>query len=128
MATQAFNALTGVSVGSNANLVIDADSNAYFANVSANFANLTGNVSANNFIGNGANINGNITANFYLGDGGYLSNIGAALTVRQYTTGSISNSIGNVSNLLFDTTTGFNVTSLGANTALISLGLSLIHI
>jgi len=124
MATQAFNALTGVSVGSNANLVIDADSNAYFANVSANFANLTGNVSANNFIGNGANINGNITANFYLGDGGYLSNIGAALTVSQYTTGSISNSIGNVSNLLFDTTTGFNVTSLGANTALISLGSS----
>jgi hypothetical protein len=124
MATQAFNALTGVSVGSNANLVIDANANAFFANVSANFANFTGNVSANNFIGNGANINGNITANFYFGDGGYLSNVGAALTVSQYTTGSLSNIVGNVSNLLFDTTTGFNVTDLGSNTALITLGSS----
>ena len=48
----------------------------------------------------------------------------SSLNVSQYTTGSISNTIGNVSNLLFDTTTGFNVTSLGANTALISLGSS----
>lgn len=108
MATQAFNALTGVSVGSNANVVIDANSNAFLANVSANFANFSGNVSAN----------------FFLGDGGHLSNIGAALTVSQYTTGSLSNIVGNVSNLLFDTTTGFNVTDLGSNTALITLGSS----
>ena len=124
MATQAFNALTGVSVGSNANVVIDANSNAFLANVSANFANFTGNVSANHFIGNGANITGNVNATYYLGDGGYLSNIGAALTVSQYTTGSLSNTVSNVSNLLFDTTTGIYVTNLGSNTALISLGSS----
>ena len=47
MATQnsAFNALTGVSVGSNANVVIDANSNAFLGNVDANFANFSGNVS-----------------------------------------------------------------------------------
>jgi len=125
MATQAFNALTGVSVGSNANIVIDANANAAFANVSGNFANFDGNVSANYFIGNGANINGNVSANFYFGDGGYLTNVsavGSSLLVSQYTTGTLSNTIANVSNLLFDTTTGFNVTDLGSNTALISLG------
>jgi hypothetical protein len=125
MATQAFNALTGVSVGSNANIVIDANANAVFANVSGNFANFDGNVSANYFIGNGANINGNVSANFYFGDGGYLTNVsavGSSLLVSQYTTGTLSNTIANVSNLLFDTTTGFNVTDLGSNTALISLG------
>ena len=125
MATQAFNALTGVSVGSNANVVIDANSNAFLANVSGNFANFDGNVSANYFIGNGANITGNVSATYFLGDGGYLTNVsavGSSLLVSQYTTGSLSNTIANVSNLLFDTTTGFNVTDLGSNTALISLG------
>ena len=110
MATQAFNADTGVSVGSSANLVIDANSNAFLANVSASFANFSGNVSTNGF---------------FIGDGGYLTNIsagGSSLLVSQYTTGTLSNTIANVSNLLFDTTTGFNVTDLGSNTALISLG------
>ena len=49
MATQAFNALTGVSVGSNANLVIDANSNATLANVSGNY-----------YTGNGATFAGNV--------------------------------------------------------------------
>ena len=105
MATQAFNALTGVSVGSNANLVIDANANAYFANVSGNFANLDGNVSANYFLGNGSQ----------------LSNL---LTVSQYTSGSYSNVVANVHGLTFDTTTGFSVTDLGGGNALIQLGSS----
>ena len=112
MATQAFNALTGVSVGSNANVVIDANRNANFANVSANFANFSGNVS---------------TDSFFIGDGGYLTNIsagGSSLNVSQYTTGTISNTVANVDNLLFDTTTGFSVTDLGGGNALIQLGSS----
>ena len=96
MATQtsAFNALTGVSVGGNANVVIDANSNANFANVVAN-----------NFSGNGSQ----------------LSNV---LTVSQYTTGSYSNVVANVHGLTFDTTTGFTVTDLGGGNALIQLGSS----
>ena len=47
MATQttAFNALTGVSVGSNANVVIDANTNATFGNISGSNATLSGNIS-----------------------------------------------------------------------------------
>ena len=105
MATQAFNADTGVSVGSTANLVIDANSNAFFANVSGNFANFDSNVSANHFLGNGSQ----------------LSNV---LTVSQYTTGSYSNVVSNVHGLTFDTTTGFSVTDLGGGNALIQLGSS----
>ena len=112
MATQAFNADTGVSVGSSASLVIDANRNANFANVSANLGNFSGNVSTNSF---------------FVGDGGYLTNIsagGSSLNVSQYTTGTISNIVSNVDNLLFDTTTGFSVTDLGNGDALIQLGSS----
>ena len=48
----------------------------------------------------------------------------SSLNVSQYTTGTLSNTVANVSNLWFDTTTGFNVTDLGSNTALITLGSS----
>ena len=112
MATQAFNADTGVSVGSSASLVIDANRNANFANVSANLGNFSGNVSTNSF---------------FVGDGGYLTNIssgGSSLNVSQYTTGTISNTVTSVANLLFDTTTGFSVTDLGSGNALIQLGSS----
>jgi len=114
MATQttAFNALTGVSVGSNANVVIDANTNATFENISANLANISGNVSTNSF---------------FLGDGGYLTNIssgGSSLNVSEYTTGNLSNTVANVGNLLFDTVTGFSVTDLGNGNALIQLGSS----
>ena len=100
MATQtsAFNALTGVSVGSNANVVIDANSNANFANVSANY---------------------------FTGNGSQLSNV---LTVSQYTAANgnvnYSNVVANVHGLTFDTTTGFTVTDLGGGNALIQLGSS----
>ena len=48
MATQAFNALTGVSVGSNANVVIDANQNANFANIDANNFIGSGNLTSSN--------------------------------------------------------------------------------
>ena len=105
MTLKAFNALAGISVGSDANIVIDTNGNANFANVGGNSANFTGNVSANYFLGNGAN----------------LSNV---LTVSQYTTGVYSNVIANAHGLAFDTTTGFSVTDLGNGNALIQLGSS----
>jgi len=73
----------------------------------------------------------------FVGDGVVASNVGNAVTitipggnvtnaliVSQYTNGNISNSVPNVSGLLFDTTTGFNVTDLGGGNALITLGSS----
>ena len=105
MALTAFNALAGLSVGSDANVVIDANRNANFANIEGNSANFTGNVSAN----------------YFLGNGGSISNV---LTVSEYTTGTYSNVIANAHGLAFDTTTGFSVTDLGGGNALIQLGSS----
>jgi len=70
---------------------------------------------------------GNITANtgsFFIGNGSLLTGTGTPLTVSQYTSGNTSNAISNVSTLQFDTTTGFIVTSIGNNAALISMGSS----
>ena len=67
------------------------------------------------------NVTGNVSATQFIGGGNLLSNV---LTVSQYTTGSYSNIISNVHGLNFDTTTGFSVTDLGGGNALVSLGSS----
>jgi hypothetical protein len=67
---------------------------------------------------------GNVTGAYFVGNGSQLAGVGTPLTVSQYTTGNISNAISNVSALRFDTTTGFSVTDIGNNSALISLGSS----
>ena len=82
---------------------------------------LTFNVESFNFVGDGvvaSNVGNAVTITI---PGGNVTN---ALIVSQYTYGNISNSVPNVSGLLFDTTTGFNVTDLGGGNALITLGSS----
>ena len=83
---------------------------------------LTFNVESFNFVGDGvvASNVGNAVTITIPGSG----NVTNALIVSQYTYGNISNSVPNVSGLLFDTTTGFNVTDLGNGNALITLGSS----
>ena len=82
---------------------------------------LTFNVESFNFVGDGvvaSNVGNAVTITIP------GSNVTNALIVSQYTYGNISNSVPNVSGLLFDTTTGFNVTDLGGGNALITLGSS----
>ena len=67
------------------------------------------------------NVTGNVSATQFIGGGNLLSNV---LTVSQYTTGNFSNIIDNVHGLNFDTTTGFSVTDMGGGNALIQLGSS----
>ena len=84
-------------------------------------ANITG---GNVLTGGLISATGNISGAYFVGNGSQLAGVGTPLTVSQYTTGNISNAISNVSALRFDTTTGFSVTDIGNNSALISLGSS----
>ena len=120
--------------------------------LTAGLISATGNVTGNYFLGNGSQLTGitavssygnanvvanlaaldsnpvsttgNISAGYFLGNGSQLTGTGTPLTVSQYTSGNTSNAISNVSTLQFDTTTGFIVTSIGNNAALISMGSS----
>ena len=105
----------GVMIGSGSNAI----SNISVANQGSE---LTFWVDSFNFVGDGvvASNVGNAVTITIPGSG----NVTNALIVSQYTYGNISNSVPNVSGLLFDTTTGFNVTDLGGGNALITLGSS----
>ena len=97
--------------------------------LTANYGNFANNL---NVIGN-ANVGnlsfstgqltgtGNVTAGYFFGNGSGLTDM---LTVSQYASGTISNSIPNVNTIRFDTNTGIFVTNLGGGEALISLGSS----
>ena len=104
----------GVMIGSGSNSISNIS-------VADQGSVLTFNVESFNFVGDGvvaSNVGNAVTITI---PGGNVTN---ALIVSQYTYGNISNSVPNVSGLLFDTTTGFNVTDLGGGNALITLGSS----
>lgn len=105
----------GIMIGSGANSISNIS-------VADQGSVLTFNVDSFNFVGDGvvaSNVGNAVTIT--IPGGGNVTN---ALIVSQYTYGNISNSVPNVSGLLFDTTTGFNVTDLGNGNALITLGSS----
>ena len=105
----------GVLIGSGSNSIANIS-------VADQGSVLTFNVESFNFVGDGvvaSNVGNAVTIT--IPGGGNVTN---ALIVSQYTYGNISNSVPNVSGLLFDTTTGFNVTDLGNGNALITLGSS----
>ena len=104
----------GIMIGSGSNAISNIS-------VADQGSVLTFNVESFNFVGDGvvaSNVGNAVTITI---PGGNVTN---ALIVSQYTNGNISNSVPNVSGLLFDTTTGFNVTDLGNGNALITLGSS----
>ena len=104
----------GIMIGSGSNAISNIS-------VADQGSVLTFNVESFNFVGDGvvaSNVGNAVTITI---PGGNVTN---ALIVSQYTNGNISNSVPNVSGLLFDTTTGFNVTDLGGGNALITLGSS----
>ena len=70
-------------------------------------------------------VGANVEANYFLGDGSNLTGILSGVAVSQWANGNVlSNTVSNVENIWFDSTTGFSVTSIAGNTALISLGSS----
>lgn len=104
----------GIMIGSGSNAISNIS-------VADQGSVLTFNVDSFNFVGDGvvaSNVGNAVTITIP------GSNVTNALIVSQYTYGNISNSVPNVSGLLFDTTTGFNVTDLGGGNALITLGSS----
>jgi hypothetical protein len=104
----------GIMIGSGSNAISNIS-------VADQGSVLTFNVESFNFVGDGvvaSNVGNAVTITIP------GSNVTNALIVSQYTYGNISNSVPNVSGLLFDTTTGFNVTDLGNGNALITLGSS----
>lgn len=104
----------GIMIGSGSNAISNIS-------VADQGSVLTFNVESFNFVGDGvvaSNVGNAVTITIP------GSNVTNALIVSQYTNGNISNSVPNVSGLLFDTTTGFNVTDLGGGNALITLGSS----
>ena len=70
-------------------------------------------------------VGANVEANYFLGDGSNLTGILSGVAVSQWANGNVlSNTVSNVENIWFDSTTGFSVTNITGNTALISLGSS----
>ena len=89
----------------------------------ANNLNVIGNANVGNLSFSTGQITGtgNVTAGYFFGNGSGLTDM---LTVSQYASGTISNSVPNVNTIRFDTNTGIFVTNLGGGEALISLGSS----